>query len=205
MKIAIVHDWMTGMGEEEQVLLAFAELFPHADLFTLMYHPEPMDPVFRERRVISSLLQRFHLGRLRYKSFAPFFWGLTGGFKVADYDLIVSSSRACAKWVRNPKKALHVCYCHTPMKALWGPEEGSPGFPVADFFRPYLQRCDLKSNEGVTHFLAPNKEVQGRIRTLYGRDSEVFSPPQEIGMAKFLFKMQVYFRRLHGFKTINEN
>jgi len=205
MKIAIVHDWMTGMGEREQVLLSFSELFKDADLFTLMYHPASMDPSFRDRRVTSSTLQGLHWGRTGYKRFLPFYWELMGGFDLSSYDLILSSSFGVAKWVRNPKGALHVCYCHTPMKWLWDQDDQGLGFPGAKFFRPYLRRCDLKSNDWVTHFVAPSKGIQGRIKALYGRDSEVFALPGEAGKAKFEFMMQVYFRKLHGFKTLSGN
>jgi len=119
LKIAIVHDWMTGMRGGEKVLLSLLELFPAADLFTLVYNPNKMDPLFRKRRVTTSLLQRIPLGRSHYQYFLPLYWGLMGGFDMREYDLIVSSSSACAKWVRNPKKVMHVCYCHTPIRYIW--------------------------------------------------------------------------------------
>ncbi len=187
MKIAIVHDWMTGMRGGEKVLLALLELFPQADLFTLVYRPEKMDPIFLKRRVTTSFLQKIPFGKSRYQYFLPLFWELMGGFDLSDYDLIVSSSSACAKWVRNPKKALHVCYCHTPMRYIWdlfddyfGKEAKAPIRWAAGAFRPYLQRCDLRSNEGVTKFLANSNEVKGRIERIYGREAEVLHPPVDV-------------------------
>lgn len=205
LKIAIVHDWMTGMREREGVLLSLAAIFHDADLFTLMYHPASMDASFRDRRVVSSTLQGMHWGRTGYKRFLPFYWELMGGFDLSSYDLVVSSSTAIAKWVRVPKKAMHVCYCHTPMKWIWDKDDQGLGFPGAGLFRPYLRKCDLKSNEGVAHFVAPSEEVRTRIKTLYGRESEVFAPPADVGAAKFEFRMQVHFRKLFGIKSIGEN
>jgi glycosyltransferase involved in cell wall biosynthesis len=116
---------------------------------------------------------------------------LTGGFDLSGYDLIVSSSSACAKWVRNPKKAMHVCYCHTPMRYIWdlfddyfGPSAFGPVRWFAKLFRPYLQWCDLKSNKGVTHFLANSTEVQNRIKRIYNRESEVIHPPVDVNKFK---------------------
>jgi len=187
MRIAIVHDWLTGMRGGEKVLLSLMELFPGADLFTLVYRPDQVDPVFQKRRLTTSLLQRIPFGKTRYQYFLPLYWELTGGFDLSDYDLIVSSSSACAKWVRNPKKVMHVCYCHTPMRYIWdlfddyfGPATSPLVRWSAKLFRPYLQRCDLKSNEGVTHFLANSTAVQGRIKRIYGRESEVFHPPVDV-------------------------
>ncbi|HVZ80624.1 MAG TPA: glycosyltransferase [bacterium] len=188
MRIALVHDWLTGMRGGEKVLSGLMELFPGADIFTLVYRPEKFGDLFEGRRVITSALQRLPFGKTRYPYYLPFYWELMGGFDLSSYDLIVSSSSACAKWVRNPKNVLHVCYCHTPMRYIWdlfddyfGPSTSPWVRWPAKFVRPYLQRCDLKSNEGVTHFLANSTEVQGRIKRLYGRESQVFHPPVEVG------------------------
>jgi glycosyltransferase involved in cell wall biosynthesis len=191
MRIALVHDWLTGMRGGEKVLLSLMELFPGADIFTLVYRPEKFGKAFEGRKVTTSFLQRLPLGKTRYPYYLPFYWELMKGFDLSGYDLIVSSSSACAKWVPNPKKALHVCYCHTPMRYIWdlfddyfGPDTSAPLRWSAKAFRPYLQRCDLKSNEGVTHFLANSTEVQSRIQRIYGRESQVMHPPVEVDRFK---------------------
>lgn len=187
MKIALVHDWLTGMRGGEKVLTALLELFPGADLFTLVYRPEKMPEVIRSRRVTVSALQKFPAGVSHYQYYLPLYGPLTGGFDLSGYDLIVSSSSACAKWVGNPRKAPHVCYCHTPMRYVWdlfddyfGPRTAWPVRAAARFFRPYLQRQDLRSNEGVTHFIANSTEVQERIQRIYGRPSKVIHPPVDV-------------------------
>ena len=187
MKIALVHDWLTGMRGGEKVLIALLELFPDADLFTLVYRPEKMPEIIRSRRVRVSALQKFPAGPTRYQYYLPLYGFFAGEFDLSGYDLIISSSSACAKWVRNPRAVPHVCYCHTPMRYIWDMFEDYFGsgasWPVrraARFFRPGLQRCDLKSNEGVSHFIANSTETQERIRRIYGRDSEVIHPPVEV-------------------------
>ncbi len=191
MRIALVHDWLTGMRGGEKVLLSLMELFPGADIFTLVYQPEKFGNLFEERKVTTSFLQRLPFGKTRYPYYLPFYWELMKGFDLSGYDLIVSSSSACAKWVRNPKKTLHICYCHTPMRYIWdlfedyfGPHASAPVRWSAKAFRSYLQKCDLKSNEGVTHFLANSTEVQGRIKRIYGRESQVMHPPVEVDRFK---------------------
>ncbi len=184
MKIAIVHDWMTGMRGGEKVLLCFLELFQDADLYTLVFVPSKMDPAFQKRRITTSRLQNLPFGKSRYQYYLPLYWGLMGGFDLSGYDLIVSSSSACAKWVRNPRQVPHFCYCHTPMRYIWdlfadyfGPLSPWPIRTAARFFRPYLQARDLESNKGVTQFLANSTETQGRIKRIYGRESEILHPP----------------------------
>ncbi len=187
MRIALVHDWLTGMRGGEKVLLSLMELFPGADIFTLVYRPNQVDPVFHKRKITTSFLQRLPFGKTRYQYYLPLYWELMKGLDLTGYDLIVSSSSACAKWVRVPKEAIHVCYCHTPMRYIWdlfddyfGPSAPAPVRLAAKLFRGYLQRCDLKSNEGVTHFLANSMEVKERIKRLYGREADVFHPPVDV-------------------------
>src|SRR6185503_11190671 len=165
---------MTGMRGGEKVLLGLLELFPGADIFTLVYRPDQMDPIFQKQTIKTSALQRLPFGKTRYQYYLPLFWELMGGFDLSSYDLIISSSSACAKWVRNPKKVMHVCYCHTPMRYIWdlfedyfGPSSSPFVRLFAKLFRPYLQYCDLRSNKGVTHFLANSTEVQERIKRIY--------------------------------------
>ncbi len=191
MKIAIVHDWMTGMRGGEHVLLCFLELFPDADLYTLVYDSSKMDPIFQKRHITSSRLQKFPFGKTRYQYYLPLYWGLMGGFDISSYDLIVSSSSACAKWVRNSRQVPHFCYCHTPMRYIWdlfedyfGPTASWPVRTAARFFRPYLQARDLESNKGVTQFLANSSETQERIKRIYGREAEILHPPLDFDRFK---------------------
>ena len=191
MEIAIVHDWLTGMRGGEKVLMALLELFPRADIFTLVYRPEKVDPAFRERRVTASFLQRLPLGKTKYQYYLPLYWELMRGLDLSKYDLVISSSSACAKWVKVPKTATHVCYCHTPMRYIWdqfddyfGPSANPLVRLSARMFQPYLQRCDLKSNSGVTNFIANSTEVQERIKRIYGRDSDIFHPPVDVDRFK---------------------
>ena len=41
MRVAIVHDWLTGMRGGEKCLEVFCEIFPEADIFTLLPRPKP--------------------------------------------------------------------------------------------------------------------------------------------------------------------
>lgn len=205
MHIALVHDRLTEQGPEEKPLLVLMELFPQADLFTLVYRPERMGPDFEKRRIVTSPLQRVPFGKTASRGFAPLYWGLMGSFDLSGYDLIVSNHYGCAKWIRNPKKALHVCYFHRPLTGLWEKAEGASkgwGPRGMEFFRDYLRRCDLRSNEGVTHFVVGSEEAREQVSRLYGREAEVIPPPYD---AKFSFRLQVYFRRLFGIATIPDN
>jgi hypothetical protein len=197
VKIALVHDWMTGMGEKERVLLSFLELFPRADLFTLVYRPEKMDPLLRERRITTSFIQRLPFGQSHPSWYLPLYWGAMRSLDLTPYDLVVSLHSSCAKWISPFVGATHVCYFQSPMEGLWDQGENGSDQPPGKggLFRGYLQGCDLKSSRGVTHFLTVTDEGKEFIRRVYGREAEVIPPTVD---ARFLFKMQVYFRGIYG-------
>jgi glycosyltransferase involved in cell wall biosynthesis len=200
MRIALVHDWLTGMRGGEKVLLGLMEMFPEADIFTLVYRPEKVHPAFHQRRIKSSPLQHLPFGKTHYQFFLPFYRWLMESFDLSSYDLIISSSSACAKWVRNPRRVPHLCYCHTPMRYIWDLFDDyfgrSSPFIIrwaAKLFRSYLQKCDLKSNEGVTHFIANSTEVKERINRLYHREADVIHPPVDVDHFKVKTRKHDYY------------
>jgi len=188
MRVALVTDWLVTRRGGEKVFEAFLELFPEADVFTLVRNPAILSGHLEGRRVQTSFLQRVPGAVSRYRYYLPLYDRCMAGFDLSGYDLILSGSSACAKWVRNPRKVPHLCYCHTPMRYVWDLFEeyfgrGRASWPVrlaARASRGYLQRRDLASNEGVTFFWANSTEVKERIRRIYGRDAEVLNPPVEI-------------------------
>ncbi len=186
MKIALVHDWLVEMGDREKIFLSLAELFPGADVFTLVYDRALFDPHLGMRKIKVSALQSIPGGIKNYQAFFPIYWELMGRLDLAEYDLVVSSSAVCAKWVRVSKTAMHVCYCHRPWEATWNlpdaifdPSGFSPSHWPGSLFNGYLKYCDRLSNQGVKHFMAASAGVQTKIKGLYGRDSDVFFPPIE--------------------------
>lgn len=213
MRVALVTDWLVTRRGGEKVFEAFLELFPDADVFTLVHKPGILGGRLDGHRVNASWIQRLPWGVERYRYFLPLYGPAMAGFDLSPYDLILSGSSACGKWVRNPRGVPHACYCHTPMRYVWdlfddyfGP--GKASLPVrlaARAFRGALQRRDLASNAGVTHFWANSTEVRDRIRRLYGRDAEVLNPPVELdrfapggakGDAYLVFSALVPYKRV---------
>ena len=187
MKVALVHDWLTGMRGGERCLEVFCELFPDADLFTLLHLPGSVAPVIERRRLITSFIQRLPQAARAYRRYLPLFPAAVGRFDLRGYDLILSSSHSVAKGVRVPPGALHVCYCFTPMRYVWdlydeyfGPAAG----PLARILMPpvaaALRRWDCRTAAGVRHFVAISRFVADRIRRAYGREAEVIHPPVDV-------------------------
>jgi len=185
MKVAIVHDWLTGMRGAEKCLEVFCELFPEADLFTLLHLEGKLSPVIESMPIRTSFVQKLPLAATKYRHWLPAFPAAIERLDFGQYDLIVSSSHCVAKGARPGTNALHVCYCYTPMRYVWDLYDeyfGShrTGFlarTAIGWFAKRLRRWDAASVDRVHHFMAISRHVADRIQRHYGRTSDVIHPP----------------------------
>jgi len=187
VKVALVHDWLTGMRGGERCLEVFAELFPTADLYTLLHVPGSVSPAIENRRIVTSFIQRLPQAERRYRHYLPLFPAAVRAFDPRGYDLVLSSSHAVAKGVRVPAGALHVCYCFTPMRYVWdlyddyfGPRAGLAARVLMPPVAAWLRRWDRRTAAGVHQFVAISRFVAARIRRAYGRDADVIYPPVDV-------------------------
>jgi glycosyltransferase involved in cell wall biosynthesis len=170
----------------EYVLEAIAELFPEAELFTLVYVPGKISPELAQLKRHTSWLQNIPQAEKRYRYFLPWMPSMIERFNLDDFDLIISSSHCVAKGVRKPKSAVHVSYIHAPMRYIWdrydeyfGP--GRSSFLVrwaAKLLRPWLQAWDRKvsSNQRVDLLIGNSQFISQQIASAYQRESEVIFP-----------------------------
>ena len=185
LRVALVHDWLTGMRGGERVLEVFCEIFPNADVYTLVAVPERLSPTLRGMRIVPSLLQNLPRGVKSYRYYLPLMPWLIRRFRLYDYDLVVSSSHAVAKGARVKPFVPHLCYLHSPMRYMWDGFDdyfgaGRARLPVrcaATLLRPWMQSWDRRSAQGVHRFMVNSANVQAQVKRFYGRNSEVVYPP----------------------------
>ncbi|MDP3920190.1 MAG: glycosyltransferase [Candidatus Omnitrophota bacterium] len=183
MKVALVHDWMIHMRGGEKVLEALAEIYPQATLYTLFYDREKLSPALRNRKIVASFLQKLPGIKRYYRWLLPILPKCIESLRVADVDLVVSTSHCVAKGVRVPLGARHICYCHTPMRYLWDLGDvyfkNIPGFlrPILNAVLVRLRDWDRAVNVRVDQFVSNSAFVEERIRRHYGRDAVVVHPP----------------------------
>jgi glycosyltransferase involved in cell wall biosynthesis len=185
-RVALVHDWLTGMRGGEYVLEAIAELFPGAELFTLLHLPGTVRGPLASRTIHTSLLSRLPGVARYYRHCLPLLPALIEAFDLGDFELVISSSHCVAKGIRKAADAVHVSYVHSPMRYMWdrfedyfGRERASwPVRLLARTLRPYLQHWDREvSCAGrVDQLLANSRFVAERIETAYGRPASVVHP-----------------------------
>jgi glycosyltransferase involved in cell wall biosynthesis len=185
-RVAVVHDWLTIPGGSEQVVMELLEMFPAAELFTSVYDPRPWPAQITERPVHASFLNRVPGAARHYPKLLPLMSTAFRSFDLAGFDLILSSSHACAKNVRAPPGVPHVCYCHTPMRYAWeegflaGEEVGRATRMLLPPLLWWLRRQDLAGARGPDVFVANSRHVQERITRYYGRTAEVVNPPVDV-------------------------
>ena len=188
-KVAIVADWLTNMGGAENVVLALAEAFPGAPIYTSTYAPEKM-PAFKKYDVRTTYLQRLPKPlRALHKFFPMLRVNAFRQLDLSEFDVILSSSSAEAKQVRKTRAGqIHICYCHTPIRYYWSHYDEyrkDPGFGKLNwlvrlampFIVPGMKRADFEAAQHVDLFIANSEEVKKRITKYYGQPSTVVHPP----------------------------
>lgn len=183
MKTALVHDWLTGMRGGEKCLEALCELYPGAELKTLLHVPGSVSGIIEDRRIESSWIQRLPFAARGYRWYLPLMPVAIEGFDLSEYELVISSSHCVAKGVIPRPDALHVAYMHTPMRYIWDlapsyfPREGLRGRILLPPILTWLRAWDVASSARVDHFVANSSFVAQRIRKYYRRESTVIHPP----------------------------
>ncbi len=185
-RVAVVHEWLTIPGGSEQVVEELLEMFPGAELFCSIYDPAPWPATITERPVHASYLSRIPGAQAHYRRLLPLMDRAYRALDLSGFDLILSSNHAFAKNVRTPPGALHVCYCHTPMRYAWEEDflEGEEVGRVAQLVLPLLlgrlRRQDLRGAAGPDVLIANSRHVAARIDRCYGRTAEVVHPPVDV-------------------------
>jgi len=187
MRVALVHDWLVSMRGGERVLEAFCELYPEADLFTLLHIPGACSAPIERMRIRTSFIDKLPGAHQRYRHYLPLFAHAIESFDFNGYDLVLSSSHCVAKGVITPPTATHVCYVHTPMRYIWDqyPEYFGPGRAGrltrlgAGLFSTFLRTWDEASASRVDYYIATSHNVAARIEKRYRREAQVVHPPVE--------------------------
>ena len=196
MRVALVHDFITEFGGAERVLEALHEIYPEAPVFTAYYKPDNLGPAakrFKNWKIITNWGQKLPFWtklQSPYRIFGPLIFE-SFGFK--SYDLVISSTNTYfAKSIITGPQTLHICYCHTPPRYLYG-------YPTARDWKKYfwgrmlgeaanffLRMADFAASQRVDYFIANSEEVRRRIEKFYRRSAVVIYPPVDVEK----FKMQ---------------
>jgi glycosyltransferase involved in cell wall biosynthesis len=176
-------------GGGERVAECIASLFPDAEIFTLVASEAGTPEGLAGRLLHTSFLQKIPFARSYHRHMMPLYPSAVEGLDLRGFDLVISSDSGPAKGVRIDPGAVHICYCHSPMRYLYDGYEAYRS-QMGPFTRMIftatarrIREWDLRAAERVTDFIANSEYVAGRILRFYGRDSQVIRPPIDLHRA----------------------
>ncbi len=180
MRIALVHDYLREYGGGERVLEALHEMFPDAPVYTSYYFAETMPENFKKWDIRTSSMQGWWNIRKRFLWYTYAVPWVFEQFDFKEFDLLISSSSFAAKGILTNPGQIHIDYCHTPTRFIWGLNRTSNRKFIHSLLAPvdtFLRQWDFAAAQRVDYFIANSKVVQQRIKLFYKRDSEVIYPP----------------------------
>jgi len=204
LKIAIVHEWFAGYAGSERVVESFTNIWPNADVFTLvdLLTEEERKIVLKSKTPKTSFIQKLPFAKTKHRWYLPLFPFAIERFDFSEYDLIISSSHAVTKGLRKNSNQLHISYCHSPMRYAWDNTElylneaniskGLKGF-AARLIINYLRKWDLKTASRPDYLIANSKFIAGKIKRIYNRNSDVIYPPVDVDKFEPVSKKDNYY------------
>jgi glycosyltransferase involved in cell wall biosynthesis len=213
VRIAVVHDYFTQMGGAEKVAEELYNMLPGADLFATVAVQSKMPETLKHVPVHTSWMQKLPGLSKYYRLYFPLYPFAVRSLDLSEYDLVVSSSSGYVKGVQVNPNALHVCYCHTPMRWVWSFDSYSSREKFNGGVRAVLPSLisglrvwDEGAAREPDHFIANSQAVSERIMRAYGRHSEVIVPPIDIHRFRVSSEQDDYYvvlARLVPYKRID--
>lgn len=214
MRVAIAHDYFYTLGGAEQTVAVMRGLWPQAPVYTSFVDRSvfPLDTVDGNLR--TSFLQRIPQPARLQKLLTPLYPLAFRSFNLEPFDVVVSSASFAAKGLPRRKDTLHICYCYTPPRFLWGMTPATDRMQMTwplrgldALLRPHLRRWDRWAAAQPHHMVAISHTVAERIRRTYDREATVIYPP----VATDRFQSQpardegyyVYVGRLESHKRVD--
>lgn len=186
MKVAIVHYWLVGMRGGEKVIEEFCKLYPDADIFTHAAIPENLSDTIRRHKITETFIARLPGGRKHYQKYLPLMPHALEALDLTGYDLVISSESGPAKGIITHPDALHICYCHSPMRYIWDQyhiyraEAGRLTRLMMPWLAHKLRIWDMASAARVDHFVANSGFIARRIAKSWRRKAAVIYPPVDV-------------------------
>lgn len=189
MKVAIIHDWLDKRGGAENVLEILLQIYPQAELFTLVNFSDAKDFAFlKNTKITTSFIQKLPLAKKHFRKYIALFPLAIESFNLKKYDLIISDSHAVAKGVKTKKGQIHLCYIHSPMRYAWDMRteyltlanlnHGLKG-KLTNLILDYLKYWDKKTAPRVTKYFANSSFIKKRVKNCYGLKAEILYPPAD--------------------------
>ena len=216
MKVAIVQEWLVTVGGSDKVVKAIQDVFPDADIYTLVAKKEVCDELgIPWEKVHTSFIQKMPLGTKKHRAYLPLFPFAIEQFDLRGYDVVISSSHCVAKGVLTKADQLHICYCHSPIRYCWDMyneyleeshlDKGFKSWLVRLMLHP-IRQFEAIAGSRVDYYISNSDYVGQRIRKTYRRKATTIHPNIDISNFEFCNDKQDYYlasSRLVAYKKID--
>ena len=216
MKVAIVQEWLVTVGGSDKVVKAILDVFPDADIYTLVAKKEVCDELgIPWEKVHTSFIQKMPLGTKKHRAYLPLFPFAIEQFDLRGYDVIISSSHCVAKGILTKADQLHICYCHSPIRYCWDMyneyleeshlNKGFKSWLVRLMLHP-IRQFDAIAGSRVDYYISNSDYVGQRIRKTYRRKATTIHPNIDISNFELCNDKQEYYlasSRLVAYKKID--
>ena len=216
MKVAIVQEWLVTVGGSDKVVKAILDVFPDADIYTLVAKKEVCDELgIPWEKVHTSFIQKMPLGTKKQRAYLPLFPFAIEQFDLRGYDVVISSSHCVAKGILTKADQLHICYCHSPIRYCWDMyneyleeshlDKGFKSWLVRLMLHP-IRQFDAIAGSRVDYYISNSDYVGQRIRKTYRRKAKTIHPNIDISNFELCNDKQEYYiasSRLVAYKKID--
>ena len=216
MKVAIVQEWLVTVGGSDKVVKAILDVFPDADIYTLVAKKEVCDELgIPWEKVHTSFIQKMPLGTKKHRAYLPLFPFAIEQFDLRGYDVVISSSHCVAKGVLTKADQLHICYCHSPIRYCWDMyneyleeshlDKGIKSWLVRLMLHP-IRQFDAIAGSRVDYYISNSDYVGQRIRKTYRRKATTIHPNIDISNFELCNDKKEYYlasSRLVAYKKID--
>ena len=216
MKVAIVQEWLVTVGGSDKVVKAILDVFPDADIYTLVAKKEVCDELgIPWEKVHTSFIQKMPLGTKKHRAYLPLFPFAIEQFDLRGYDVVISSSHCVAKGILTKADQLHICYCHSPIRYCWDMyneyleeshlDKGFKSWLVRLMLHP-IRQFDAIAGNRVDYYISNSDYVGQRIRKTYRRKATTIHPNIDISNFELCNDKQKYYlasSRLVAYKKID--
>ncbi|HEY1648172.1 MAG TPA: glycosyltransferase [Terracidiphilus sp.] len=183
-RIALFHDYLAQNGGAERVTEAIHQALPEAELCTTLAVPEKISPYLREARPKTTWMQALPAKSKLYRHYFLLYPLAIESMRMDAYDLIVSSCCGYSKGVKRGPEAVHVCYCHNPMRWVWRFQEymarekfNGPTKQALQLLVQRLKRWEMRAATRPDHYIANSYIVANRLKEAFGVQATVIEPP----------------------------
>lgn len=214
--VGIVSDWFITYAGSEKVVAELIKVFPDSELYSVVdFLSEENKKYFQNKDITTTFIQNLPKAKNKYQSYLPLMPLAIEQLDVSKHDVIISSSHAVAKGVLTGPDQLHISYIHSPIRYAWdlqhqylreaGLDKGFKGL-LAKFILHKIRMWDVRTANGVDHFVANSHFIARRIKKVYGRDADVIYPPVDVERFKLNENKEEYYltaSRLVPYKRID--